>query len=224
MIAQSPYIVDSTLLVAIIWDRQLKSGHFVGVQPSEPTTAGYIWRLYASSIMNKELWRWSAPIVKQLSVPIFNLSFKIEDAIHIVFNILQVCESRNLRFEIGIQTNKKDEKTLAPSLTSYLRETYRCFHLNRFNLPHQLPWWKEKQAEENLSRVSCPAENNFIWALNWFSIPSAIDSPVSTLAVRPAQTFAVHTPGFQTGHGVYRITIKWSRLKAFTMQWTLLCC
>jgi hypothetical protein len=60
MIAQSPYIVDSTLLVAIIWDRQLKSGHFVGVQPSEPTTAGYIWRLYASSIMNKEVSRWSA--------------------------------------------------------------------------------------------------------------------------------------------------------------------
>jgi len=81
----------------------------------------------------------SAPIVKQRSVLIFNLSFKIEEAIHIVFNILQGCESQNVRFEIGIYTNKKDEKTLAPSLTSYLRETNRCFHLNQFNLPHQLP-------------------------------------------------------------------------------------
>jgi hypothetical protein len=78
MIAQSPYTVDSTLLVAIIWDRQVKSGHLIGVQPSEPTTAGYIRRLYASNIMYTEVSRWSAPIVKQRSVLIFNLSFKID--------------------------------------------------------------------------------------------------------------------------------------------------
>jgi hypothetical protein len=55
MIAQSPFTVNSTFLFAIIWDRQVKSGHFIGVQPSEPTTAGYIRRLYASSIMNTEV-------------------------------------------------------------------------------------------------------------------------------------------------------------------------
>jgi hypothetical protein len=41
-------------------------------------------------------------IVKQQSVLIFNLSCTIEEVIHIVFDLLQVCESRNVRSEIGI--------------------------------------------------------------------------------------------------------------------------
>ena len=100
-----------------------------------------------------------------------------------------------------------------------------------------LAWNKQMFSFESIQSIStcptswrkkiCPGKRKNIcpeFHASWKQLFECLNGSQSHQQSIRQFLLGLRSAGFRTGHVVYRITIKWSRLQAFTIQWTPLCC